>query len=194
VEQLAKHLTFALKTSPPTNCDGMRRAIARARGVPADSILPGAGSSDLIFTGLGLWVSPRSRVLILDPMYGEYAHLLGTVIGARVDRLMLSRARGYAVDLEELAARVSCGCDWVVLVNPNSPTGRHVPRQRLESVLSAAPKTTRWWIDETYVEYAGLDQSLEAFAASSSNVVICKSMSKVYGPAHARPTCAGHPP
>jgi histidinol-phosphate/aromatic aminotransferase/cobyric acid decarboxylase-like protein len=30
------------------------------------------------------------------------------------------------------------------------------------------------------VEYAGLDQSLERFASRSTNVVICKSMSKMY--------------
>jgi histidinol-phosphate/aromatic aminotransferase/cobyric acid decarboxylase-like protein len=36
------------------------------------------------------------------------------------------------------------------------------------------------WIDETYVEYVGRDQSLEAIAARSENLVVCKSMSKVY--------------
>ena len=179
VTKLAEHLPFALRTSPPTNCDGMRRAIARARGVPADSVLPGAGSSDLIFAGLRHWVTPRSRVLILDPMYGEYAHVLEKVIGARVDRLSLSRARSYDLNVADLSAEIGRGYDWVVLVNPNSPTGRHVSRRNLESTLSEAPGT-RWWIDETYVDYAGPDQSLETHAAASTNVVICKSMSKAY--------------
>ncbi len=186
VDKLARHLPFALKTSPPTGCDGMRRAIARARGVPAGSILPGAGSSDLIFAGLRYWVTPASRVLILDPMYGEYAHVLENVIGARVDRLTLSRGRHYDVDVDELAAQAARGYDWVVLVNPNSPTGRHIPRRRLEPALSAAPRSTRWWIDETYADYAGAGESLEALASSSANVVICKSMSKVYALSGAR--------
>jgi histidinol-phosphate/aromatic aminotransferase/cobyric acid decarboxylase-like protein len=157
----------------------MRRVIARGRGVPADSVLPGAGSSDLIFAGLRHWVTPRSRVLILDPMYGEYAHVLEKVIGARVDRLSLSRARSYDLNVADLSAQIGRGYDWVVLVNPNSPTGRHVSRRNLESTLSEAPGT-RWWIDETYVDYAGPDQSLETHAAASTNVVICKSMSKAY--------------
>lgn len=186
VEKLAEHLPFALKTSPPSGCEGMQHAIARARRVPADSVLPGAGSSDLIFAGMRHWVKPTSRVLILDPMYGEYAHVLEKVIGASVDRLTLSRGRGYEVDLEELGAYLERGYDWVVLVNPNSPTGRHVPRKRLELALSAVSKTTRCWIDETYVEYAGPDESLETYASSSTNVVICKSMSKVYALSGAR--------
>jgi histidinol-phosphate/aromatic aminotransferase/cobyric acid decarboxylase-like protein len=145
-----------------------------------EHILPGAGSSDLIFAGLRHWLSSDSRVLILDPMYGEYAHVIEKVIGAKVDRLVLSKERDYDVNLEELADRANSGYDWILLVNPNSPTGRHVSRQNLERILSASPRSTRWWIDETYVEYAGADQSLELFASRSTNVVICKSMSKMY--------------
>jgi len=180
VEKLARDLPFVMKTSPPTEASGMRRAIARARGVPESSILPGAGSSALIFAALRQWVTRASRVLILDPMYGEYAHVLEQVIGARVDRFRLSAERDYEVDPTELAALASQGFDWVVLVNPNSPSGRHVRHSDLARVIASAPETTRFWIDETYVDYVGSEQSLERMAASSANVVICKSMSKVY--------------
>ncbi|MGH7624503.1 MAG: pyridoxal phosphate-dependent aminotransferase [Gemmatimonadaceae bacterium] len=180
IDALAAHLAWALRTSPPTSGDGMRRVIARARRVDADSVLPGAGSSDLIFLALREWLHHDSRVLMLDPTYGEYAHVLERVISCQVDRLTLDRARGWAVDPDELSRRTEQGYDWVVLVNPNSPTGQHVPREILEAVMSRAPAHTRFWIDETYVEYAGAGQSLELFAARSPNVVICKSMSKMY--------------
>ena len=108
------------------------------------------GSSDLIFAALRGWVTPSSRVLILDPMYAEYAHVLERVIGARVDRLTLSRANGYQVEPERLADSLSQGYDWVVAVNPNSPTGRHLPRRQFEHIFAEAPETTRFWIDETY--------------------------------------------
>src|SRR5260370_1100300 len=80
-----------------------------------------------------------------------------------------------------------------VLVNPNSPTGRHVPGAQLEHVLRRAPGRTRIWVDEAYVEYAGQGESLERFAAQSENVVVCKSMSKVYALSGARAAylCAG---
>ena len=35
-------------------------------------------------------------------------------------------------------------------------------------------------IDETYIEYAGRDQTLERFADKSNNIFVCKSISKVY--------------
>ena len=179
VEAVGEHLSFALRTSPPTGCDGLRRVIARTRGVGVENILPGAGSSDLIFAGLRAWVLRRSRVLILDPMYGEYAHVLEAVIGARVDRLFLSRDTSFDVPEDGLRAALARGYDWVVLVNPNSPTGRCIPAGSLSSLLSSMPDSTRAWVDETYVDFAGAE-SLERFAAASSNVVVCKSMSKAY--------------
>ena len=60
-----------------------------------ECLVPGAGSSDLIYRALLEWLTPGSRVLLLDPTYGEYAHVTERVIGCRVDRLELSRADGY---------------------------------------------------------------------------------------------------
>lgn len=190
---LESHLEWLLRTSPPTACEGLVAAIARARAVPPAAILPGAGSSDLIFRALREWLTPRAHALILDPTYGEYAHVLERVIGCTVDRLALSRTDGYAVDLARLEAALAEGYDLVVLVNPNSPTGRHLPRAALEPLLRRAPARTRFWIDETYVDYVGAGESLERFAAASANTIVCKSMSKVYALSGARVAylCAG---
>ena len=176
---LDRHLLFALRTSPPTGGEGLQRVIARSRGVGVGNVLPGAGSSDLIFAAMKHWVTRESRVLILDPMYGEYAHLLERLIGARVDRLTLARADSYDVPADELKSALARSYDWVVLVNPNSPTGRYMPGGTLESLLSAAPSRTRIWVDETYVDFAE-GVSLERYAAASTRVVVCKSMSKAY--------------
>jgi histidinol-phosphate/aromatic aminotransferase/cobyric acid decarboxylase-like protein len=156
------------------------RAIAETRGVPPESVLPGAGSSALIFLALRHWLTPAARALVLDPTYGEYAHVLEEVVGCRVDRLPLRRADGYALDPARLAKALRTPYDLVALVNPNSPTGRHVPRVDLEAVLRQAPPQTRIWVDEAYVGYAGPGESLEGFAAGSRNLVVCKSLSKVY--------------
>jgi histidinol-phosphate/aromatic aminotransferase/cobyric acid decarboxylase-like protein/GNAT superfamily N-acetyltransferase len=198
---LQEHLPWLLRTSPPTACTGLIATIARARGVLPANILPGAGSSDLIFRALRHWLTPRSHALILDPTYGEYAHVLEQVIGCTVDRLTLHRREGFQVDLGRLEAALRDSYDLVVLVNPNSPTGRHIPREHLEPILRRAHSATRIWVDETYVDYVspsrnpapGPGQSLEPFAARSENVIVCKSLSKVYALSGARAAylCAG---
>jgi histidinol-phosphate/aromatic aminotransferase/cobyric acid decarboxylase-like protein len=180
VQALARYLPFVLKTSPPTGADGMRRVVARVRGIGEENVLTAAGSSDLIFSALRGWITSASHVLVLDPMYGEYVYVLERMIGATVDRLRLSRASGYRIEPERLADALSRGYDWALVVNPNSPTGTYLAKALFERVLAEAPRKTRFWIDETYVDYVAEDQSLEAFAAASSNVVVAKSMSKAY--------------
>lgn len=178
---LHEHLGWLMRTSPPNHAEGLVEVIAKARGVATENILTGGGSSPLIFLAFRHWLTPASRVLLLDPTYGEYAHVLEKVIGCTVERFKLHREEGYEVNTQRLAKKLIEGFDQVVWVNPNSPTGRHVVRSDVEKVLAQCPVSTRIWIDETYVEYAEKGQSLEWFATNSPNVVVVKSMSKVYG-------------
>lgn len=180
IAAIEAHLPWLCRTSPPNDCHGLVDVIAETRGVPPGNILVGAGSSDLIFLALCRWLTPRSRVLILDPTYSEYAHVLERVVGCTVDRFALDPSAGYRVDVGRLARAAMSDYDLVVIVNPNSPTGVHMSKVDLERVIEMAAPRTRFWIDETYVEYAGREHSLEALAARSTNVVVCKSMSKVY--------------
>lgn len=179
-ETMEKHLEWIISTSPPTRADGLIRVIAQTRGVAPECVAVGGGSSDLIFLALRQWLTPSSRVLVLDPMYGEYTHLLENLIHCRIERFHLDRSAGYRVDTERLTQTLAEGFDLFIWVNPNSPTGLHVSKADTERVLSQLPDRTRVWIDETYVEYAGRDQSLEGFAVRSRNVLVCKSLSKVY--------------
>jgi histidinol-phosphate/aromatic aminotransferase/cobyric acid decarboxylase-like protein len=178
---IREYLPWLAKTSPPTNCEGLVRAISAARGVPPECVVPGAGSSDLIYRALRNWVAPASRVLVPDPTYGEYVHVLEQVVGCQVDRIPLQRENAYRLspaDLESAARQHEY--DLIVLVNPNSPTGHFLGGEELGAVLRRIPQKTVVWIDETYIDYAGASESLEKFAARSHNIVICKSMSKVY--------------
>jgi histidinol-phosphate/aromatic aminotransferase/cobyric acid decarboxylase-like protein len=179
-QALQDHLDWIMRTSPPNHSEGLTQTIAKARGVDPECILTGGGSSPLIFMAFRHWMKPTSRVLLLDPTYGEYAHVLEKVVGCKVERFKLDRNEGYRLTPEKLSLKLAEGYDLFVWVNPNSPTGQHISRSEVEAVLRQCPPTTRVWIDETYVEYAGRKQSLETFAAQSQNTVVCKSMSKVY--------------
>ena len=186
LDALHRDLPWLLRTSPPTHSRGLIETIARVRGIPADAITCGAGSSDLIFRAFREWLSPASRVLLLDPTYGEYEHVCQHVVGCRVERIALQRGRRYRLDVAELRARLDEAYDLVVLVNPNNPTGQYVPQAELEPILRCAPASTKFWIDEAYLDYVDGATSLEPVAACMPNVVVCKSLSKVYALSGAR--------
>lgn len=178
---LAEDPAWSARTSPPTGAEGLLAEVARARALPVETLVAGAGSSDLIFRAFGRWLTPESRVLLLDPGYGEYAHVTERVIGCRVDRFRLHRRDGWRIDFARLASVVGAGrYDLVVVVNPNNPTGRHAPASELRALIAAAPAGTRWWIDEAYLGYADLGESLAPLAAVDPRVVVCTSLSKMY--------------
>lgn len=186
VKTLQESLPWLLRTSPPTGCEGLVECIAATRGIRPENVLAGAGSSDLIFLALLHWLNRNSRVLLLDPTYGEYAHVLEKVIGCRVDRFRLQRGRGYEISLDELGMAFSQPYDLIILVNPNSPTGRHLSLESIAALLKFSRPSTRVWIDETYVDFVDPAQSLEKLAAQSENLIVCKSMSKAYALSGAR--------
>ncbi|MER6915585.1 histidinol-phosphate transaminase [Streptomyces sp. NPDC000594] len=172
---------WTARTSPPTGAEGLLAEVAQARALPVETLVPGAGSSDLIFRALARWLTPASRVLLLDPGYGEYAHVTERVIGCRVDRFRLHRRDGWRIDFARLASVVGTGrYDLVVVVNPNNPTGRHASAAELGTLIAAAPAGTRWWIDEAYLGYVDLAESLAPLAAVDPRVVVCTSLSKMY--------------
>lgn len=180
-DALTRDPGWIARTSPPTGAEGLLAEIAAVRELPARALAVGSGSSDLIFRAFGQWLTPQSRVLLMNPGYGEYAHVCEEVIGCRVDRLRLSREDGWRIDPRRLSAAVRDGrYDLVVVVNPNNPTGRHLPAAELRSVIAAAPARTRWWIDEAYMGYVGLTESLAGLAATDPRVVVCCSLSKMY--------------
>ncbi|MDH6548784.1 histidinol-phosphate transaminase [Streptomyces sp. SAI-041] len=178
---LADAPEWVARTSPPSGAEGLSAEIAAVRQLPPDTLAVGAGSSDLIFRAFGRRLTPRSRVLLTDPCYGEYAHVTERVIGCPVDRFPLCREDGWRIDPDRLAAAVRSGrYDLVVVVNPNNPTGRHAPASGLRALIEAAPERTHWWIDEAYLGYVGPHESLAGLAATDPRVTVCTSLSKMY--------------
>ncbi|GAB1692256.1 aminotransferase class I/II-fold pyridoxal phosphate-dependent enzyme [Krasilnikovia sp. M28-CT-15] len=181
LDVLAEDPGWHARTSPPVAADGLRAEIASARGLPPSALTLGAGSSDLIFRAFREWLTPASRVLLIDPTYGEYAHVATEVIGCRVDRFPISASDGWRIDVDRLAGTLSRGdYDLAVVVNPNNPTGGRLPVEAMRDLIARVPPRTRLWIDEAYVGYAGPDQSVAPLAAERPGVVVCTSMSKMY--------------
>lgn len=180
LESLREYLPWISKTSPPTQCGGLIQTIAETRCLPVPALLAGAGSSSLIYLAFPRLLQSGSRVLLLNPTYGEYAFVLENVVGAQIDAFPLCKEQQYRPDTDALIDTVRKNqYDMVILVNPNSPTGTTMPYEDISRLADSLPQGTRLWIDETYVEFAGI-RSMERYAADSSQVIVCKSMSKGY--------------
>ena len=179
LEVLRAHLGWLVRTSPPTRADGLREVLADYRGLDPDNLVVGPGSSQLIHLALPQ-LADAGAVLIPEPSYGEYRHLVRSRDSAGYQPLPLDPATNFRLDAAELCRRAEAGnCRQVVLVNPNNPTGEVLDRRQIEALLAGLPPRCRLWIDETYIDYAEV-ASAETLVAGCDRLIICKSLSKAY--------------
>lgn len=174
VEAVTRFAACDMATTPPSSAGELLHALEMTRQLDPATVLLGAGSSDLIYRCFWTWLTPASRVLLLHPTYTEYEHVLNA-IGCSVTKLSLSIADGYRLTPDMIPPTAEY--DLVVLTNPNSPTG---VLAEMMGVLATVGLKTRVWVDETYIEYAGIDESVEPCVDEYPNLIVCKSMSKAY--------------
>ncbi len=179
VSAIRTHLEWLIRTSPPTHAEGLRSVISESRSVPLANLALGSGSSSLMFAALKSLVKRGEKAVVMDPMYGEYEHVLGSLIGANVVRSEQFAHEEFRPDIDRLVAD-SKGAKLLTMVNPNSPTGRSIPLFAMKQLLEHLDPETKLWVDETYIDFVSQEQSLEPLVASNPNLIICKSMSKFY--------------
>ncbi len=168
------------RTSPPTHAAGLVQAISRIQNLPFEGILAGPGSSALLYLALGKWLRPRSRVVLIEPSYGEYAHFCSHVVPCDVRFTIVKADIGFALDLDQwLNDLRDHSADLAVMVRPNNPTGVGTPLPQLHSAFQRVPLSTRVLIDEAYIDYTNLD-SAESILCEFPNVFVLKSLSKCF--------------
>lgn len=158
--------------APPVQPTELAALLSSTKKLPKECFVFGAGLSDLVYRCFFAWLTPTSRVLLLAPTCAVYAHVL-RAIGCSVTEWQLDSTHRICQDT------VPAGqWDLVVMCNPNNPTGI-VHEHGLGLLTWWGPKT-RVWVDETYMEYAGLEHSVEPHVMSHPNLVVGKSLSKAY--------------
>ena len=177
---IASHLDL-LSSYPDRDYTSLRETISGYCGIPADFILPGNGSSELI----SLLIEARApkHTLILGPTYSEYSRELA-FSGSTQEYYHLREDRNFELDVEDLCrALEEGGYDFLILCNPNNPTSSAVMQEDLRSLLSFCAKSDIFvMIDETYVEFAPDVNAVTAvpLAKGFSNLMVLRGVSKFF--------------
>ena len=175
-----------LQTSPPIHASGLIQTLSETRSIPADNILVSNGSSSLIFAVLPRIIKANTTVVSLDPSYSEYPHVVRNIIGGRLLSLPLAPEDDFQLSESKFIKHIqTTNPDFLIIVNPNSPTGSLLDKEVLLSAIKRFPNTT-FIVDEAYIDFVGTDQSVESHVPHCSNLVVIKSMSKVYALSGAR--------
>jgi histidinol-phosphate aminotransferase len=204
VEVLRRHdSNTALRAYPRANNDDLRAAIAAFDGVAPENVLVANGSGPLLKACIPFLIEKKikaspARMLryllrrraypIMTPRF-TYSKVPSSALrlGLRCEILPLGPDDGFALDLDDLAARLSRGDGLVYLANPNNPTGNLLAtRAQLEPLLRRFPRSI-FFVDEAYTHYLFDDAaSVVDRAPHHENLVVTRSLSFAFGLASAR--------
>jgi adenosylcobyric acid synthase len=169
---VAAHLTDVIHYPDPS-CRMLREAIAARFGVSPDQVVPGNGSTELIYAlpkALGV-----RRAVIPTPSYIDYA-VAAERAGAAVKTILLDAGNDFAIDWCALEEELR-GDEMVVIGQPSNPSGILCDAPALLDLADRHPATF-FVVDEAFADfvegYAGL-----AFLGRP-NLIVLRSMTKFY--------------
>ena len=165
-------------TNYPVGQTELARLVAGWTGANADQFVVANGAAELIKI---LGNDFLGNLAIPTPSFNEYEEVIAA---NRLHRLPLAPP-SFDLDVANLIEfAIARGCDTVVIVSPNNPTARSVPRAHLlRAARELEAHGCRLIVDESFVEFAraGQDGSVEPFVEAHPNLAVLKSLSKVMG-------------
>lgn len=169
----ARLAEFQLNRYPDPECRGLKDAIAQRTGRPAEQLVIGNGSDELIQILLQIFCGPGDAIVFPDPTFAMYS-LIARGMGLEPVPVPLDERWDFkAKDL--LAAAASHDARLVFLSYPNNPTGNCFSRSEIQTVVEQFPGIVV--LDEAYHDFAR--QSFIDEMAEHNNLVVLRSLSKI---------------
>jgi histidinol-phosphate aminotransferase len=164
---------------PDSQATELKERLSSRLKVPAENILVGSGTTELIRLIALAYFRQGDRVMILEPTYGEYETAC-RLAGARPVKHRAREEEGFTPRMEEVIELLREHQPRAAFIcNPNNPTGKYLSRQDIEKV-AANLGDGLLILDEAYIAFAGAAwDSLDL--TGRGNTVVLRSMTKDYG-------------
>ena len=168
-----------LEDYPDGAATDLREAIGRAFGLDPDRIVCGAGSDDLLNLLARAYLADGDEAI--HTTHGFLVYPIATLgTGATP---VVAPEKDHTADVDAILARVTAKTKIVFLANPNNPTGTYVPFDEVKRLHRALPPHVLLVLDAAYAEYVrrnDYEAGIE-LVATSENVVMSRTFSKIYG-------------
>ena len=168
-----------LQDYPDGAATPLREAIGRAFGLDPGRIICGAGSDDLLNLLADAYLQDGDEAI--HTTHGFLVYPIAT-LGSGAQPVAAAE-KNYTADVDAILAAVSARTKIVFLANPNNPTGTYIGFDEVKRLHRALPAHVLLVLDAAYAEYVRRNdyESGIELVATSDNVVMCRTFSKIYG-------------
>ncbi|WP_432401700.1 threonine-phosphate decarboxylase CobD [Wukongibacter sp. M2B1] len=155
-------------------------AIARYNNIDEKFVIPGNGATEIIFQIVE--AAKPSKALLLAPTFLEYERALRRA-GSDIEYYHLKYSNDFKIDKKEFLERLDGDIDFVVICNPNNPTGQIIEKVVLLEVLNKCrSKGIKLMLDEAFIEFVDYEEgnSLMEYLEDYDNLFIIKALTKFF--------------
>src|ERR1700691_4190998 len=168
-----------LEEYPDGSASELREAIGRAFGLDPDRIVCGAGSDDLLHLLAYAYLVDGDEAIHTTHGFQIYP-IVTLSAGAKP---VVAPETDFTADVDAILARVTPKTKIVFLANPNNPTGTCLSFDEVKRLHRGLPPHVLLVLDAAYAEYVqrnDYEAGIE-LVATSENVVMCRTFSKIHG-------------
>ena len=180
--------------SDATDLSGVRLGYSQSNGsdelrARIASLYPGAtdrsvgvtiGGAEANFESFWELASRGDKAAVMLPNYMQVPGLIRNFDGEAVP-FFLREKTGWRPDLNQLEAALSAGARFILVTNPNNPTGVALTSAEMDEIVSLADRHRAWILcDEVYRGAEVADAPVPSFWGRYDRVLVTNSLSKAY--------------
>lgn len=173
---------------PPMSDQRLREALADTWGqhLTADHFFTGCSGYETLELTARALLQPGDEIIVCPPMFGVY-NKIAALQGATAVKVPL-QPRSFIPDVDGILTAVTSKTRFVIICNPNNPTGTVMPASDMDRLVSKLPEHVTIVADEVYSHFvtaAHYPNSVK-YIHDGKPVIIIQTFSKGYGMAGLR--------
>jgi len=152
-------------------------AASRFYGIPAEQLLAGNGSDQMLGLMIGYWLGKGRRLLTLSPDFSMYDYY-ASMYEAEIVKFATDPQDGSFEADRFIAFGRESRPDLILFSSPNNPTGFQVSAADIRRIAAAFPEIPVV-IDEAYVEFSSCGSALPLLK-EYPNLLVTRTLSKAF--------------
>jgi hypothetical protein len=162
--------------------DELRALIAAMyEGATDASILVTVGGAEANFASFWHLFEREGKAAVVVPTYGQVPGLVDS-FGGDVVPVHLVESEGWQPDLGALERALAGGVRFVLVTNPNNPTGGALSPESMRAIVELTGRHGAWILaDEVYQGAEVGEARTPSFWGRHERVLVTNSLSKAYG-------------
>ena len=168
--------------SQSNGTDELRSLIASLYpGATDRSVVVTIGGAEANFVGFWELARPGSPAAIMLPNYMQVPGLIRNFQGGALP-FHLREENGWRPDLDQLESALAAGAGFILVTNPNNPTGVALTPGEMDDIVGLADRHGAWILsDEVYRGAEVESDPVPSFWGRYDKVLATNSLSKAYG-------------